>query len=339
MSKGRLVLGIESSCDETGLALVRSGVSVHASVVTSQVESHQKFGGVVPEIAAREHLSNIQGLCWELFEKTEISPQEIDIIAVTQGPGLIGSLLVGASFAHGLAFIEKKPLIPVNHVHAHIYSVFLEHSERIEEIFPAFALVVSGGHTHLYLMTGMDKLQLLAYSEDDACGEAFDKVAKLLGFSYPGGAQVETLALKGDISRYKMPKMMKDSSSLQLSYSGLKTHVANLVHSQYPHEQDRADICAAFQHSAFEQIIRKLTLARKHYDTKSILLAGGVASNHSFRKMIRGTFPDIPLFCPEMNYCADNGAMIASAGYFTHSYPKESDWEVFSTYPYGRLPF
>ena len=340
-----LVLGIESSCDETAIAIVREGCEVIASVVASQAALHAPFGGVVPEVAAREHLRAIDLLRCEAMRQAGISMAAIDAIAVTRGPGLIGALLVGIAYAKGLAIGLRKPLIPVDHVHAHVHGAFLGLDARhVETLWPALALVVSGGHTNLYSMSGPTSFKLIASSIDDACGESFDKVAKLMGLPYPGGPQIEKLARSGDKSQVPMPRMVERKSQLVFSYSGLKTHVANLLKmdQQSVSEQRLADICAAFQHEALWQIIRKSSAALALYpESRSLIVAGGVAANQQFQALVASEI-GLPIYFPKLTYCSDNAAMVAAFGYYLwkKSGPDTYaalDWDAYSRYVYDEV--
>ena len=332
------VLGIESSCDETAVAIVESGSKVLGSHVFSQIERHKIFGGVIPEIAAREHLEVLDKMVVAALAEAELGISDIDAIAVTQGPGLIGALLVGASYAKGLALSSKKPLIPVNHVHAHVHGALL----GVEGVnFPCLSLVVSGGHTHIYFMESHAKFEKLAHTLDDACGECFDKVAKLFGLGYPGGPIVEKLAKQGDPQKVSMPKMMEDKSRLLFSYSGLKTYMVNLRHREKDVSDHRlADILAGFQDEALGQLSRKMKAALEvRPEAKSVLVAGGVAANQRFRDLL-GDLVKVPLHFPRLEYCSDNAAMIAALGY--HNWESSGDknvfgqlgWDCFSRYPY-----
>ncbi len=336
-----ITLGIESSCDETAIAILKNGDQVLSSKIASQ-DTHARFGGVIPEIAAREHLRCIHVLLQEALAEAQVSLSDIDLIGVTQGPGLIGALLVGVSFAKGLAHALGKPLIPVNHVHAHIHGALLGlmDSQKASAIFPCLALVVSGGHTHLYTMSGPVSFKLEASSVDDACGECFDKVAKLLGLAYPGGPAIEKLALGGDAAKIAMPKMMEKKDRLAFSYSGLKTHIRYLIEKEeQPISTSRQqDICAAFQNEALEQIVRKLEhLLSLKKNIRSVLVSGGVAANQCFRQMMAGKVR-VPSYFPSLKYCSDNAAMIAALAWYT--YQSSSDhkqfyslnWETFSRY-------
>lgn len=334
-----LVLGIESSCDETALALVKDGRYVLGSIVASQTTVHAKWGGVIPEIAAREHLASLQLIYEQLLAETKIAPQSIDAIGVTQGPGLIGCLLVGASFAKGLAQATRKSLIPVNHVHAHVHGAILGLEGRIEDIFPTLALVVSGGHTNLYFMESPLNFELLAHTIDDACGESFDKVGKMMGLPYPGGPHVETLAKKGSLGVVKMPRMVERKTQLAFSYSGLKTAVALAIRNKEVNQHRDSDIAHAFQEEALGQVVRKLKSALAIRPTaKSVIIAGGVAANTRFRNLMKESFR-LPILFPPLNYCSDNGAMIAAMAYYEHHAGRggfSTDWDVFSRYPFER---
>lgn len=342
MEKTPLVLGIETSCDETALSLIQNK-KVLISLVSSQIKDHAKFGGVIPEIAARKHLEVIPRLFDQLIEEAKIKPKDIDLISVTQGPGLVGALLVGSSFAKGLALSLEKPILPVNHVHAHVHGALLGLDESVKdsELFPALSLVVSGGHTNLFYMKSSVDFELLAQSIDDACGECFDKVAKMLGLSYPGGPILEQMALGGDSAKFKMPKMMAKQKQLDFSYSGLKTHVYYLIKSMTDiTDQDVADICASFQDNAFEQIIRRLKqVYASRSDLNSILIAGGVAANKRFRALISSEI-NLPIFFPDLAYCSDNAAMVAAYGEALYKNPKTReahlslnyDFDVYSRY-------
>lgn len=335
-----LILGIESSCDDTGVAVLNGPDEVRYSQVASQWV-HEKFGGVVPEIAAREHLASLDPLVKDALTSAAITPQDIDLIAVTAGPGLVGCLLVGACYAKGLATRLQKPLVPVNHVRAHVHGALLGIAKQ-ERRYPLLALVVSGGHTHLYAMSSPTDFELVAHSLDDACGESFDKVAKLLGLGYPGGPAVERQALAGNPDRYPMPVLVKESSRLAFSYSGLKTHIVNLLRQNpIETEQDKADLCAAFQKAALGHLIRKIAKAVELYPaTRSVVVSGGVSANQAFRQLANAKLP-VPVYFPALAYCSDNAAMIASLGYYQFhqdAAPTPSSWDVFSSYPYTISP-
>ena len=335
-----LILGIESSCDETAAAVVENGITVRSSEVFSQIETHKIFGGVVPEIAAREHLKVIHPIVQEALNKAGCALDDIDGIAITQGPGLVGALLVGITYAKGLALGTQKPLIPVNHVHAHVHGALLGVDEDLDSLFPCLSLVVSGGHTNIYYMTSPTEFELLAQTIDDACGESFDKVAKLLGLGYPGGPKIEQLAKTGNPDNFSMPKMVEEKKRLMFSYSGLKTHMVNLRHRNKGTFTDAqaADLCAAFQEEALGQLVRKLVSALVGRDVASVLIAGGVAANNRFRELVSKSI-NVPVYFPHLRYCSDNAAMIAALGfhqYMTEENPdqvfKDYGWDAFSRY-------
>lgn len=333
------ILGIETSCDETAVAIVDDQLRVLDEAVLSQIDRHQVFGGVIPEIAAREHLKVLDQMVASMFERTGLTMAEIDAIAVTQGPGLVGALLVGASYAKGLHINSAKPLIPVNHVHAHIHGAMLAHKDCE---LPCLALVVSGGHTHIYFVKTLTELKLLFYTADDACGECFDKVAKLFGLGYPGGPVVEKMAAKGQDQQVAMPPVGQDKPNSPLSYSGLKTYMVNLyAREAKPIFEDRlADIMASFQKEALAQLCRKTKVAlRQHPNARSVLVAGGVSANQVFREMMRKEIP-IPTHFPSLKHCSDNGAMIAAMGHAVWQSEDSKErfqsvqWDCYSRYPY-----
>ncbi len=340
-----IILGLESSCDDTGCGIIEDGVKVLASSVASQIEVHRPFGGVVPEVAARSHLTSIDSVVDDALEKAQLSIDDIDAVAVTQGPGLIGALLVAVSYARGLATSLNTPLIPVNHVHAHLHASLLGYTGDVDALFPGIGLVVSGGHTHLYYLAAADQFQLVAHSIDDACGECFDKVGKLLGFAYPGGPKIEKCAEQShDKIEVTMPRMIAEKDRLVFSYSGLKTHMVNLLQKNGPAwlEQYKPEVCSAFQEEALGQVVRKLSTALEQYhDARSVIVSGGVAANKVFRAMLKEAV-SCPVVLPDLKYCVDNGAMIASNAYFKSrnldidSMPKWSEpWDAYSRYPYG----
>ncbi len=342
-----IVLGIESSCDETAAAVVRDGCEVLSSEVASQIAIHQEFGGVVPEIAARAHLQNIDVLVERALDGASLSVKQLDAIAVTQGPGLIGALLVGVSYAKGMALASRLPLIPVDHVHAHIHGALLGHSAAVD-VFPCLALVASGGHTNLYFMPNACTFQLIACTDDDACGESFDKVAKLLGLGYPGGPKIEQLAAQagGKVDMFPMPQSIEQKNQMRFSYSGLKTHMANLLAQKGSSlsEQQRAQVCAAFQDAALGQLVRKIATAERRYpQARHLLIAGGVAANRRFRTLMAESVQLEPIF-PALEYCSDNAAMIASSGF--HYWQSVTDkgvfmgpygWDAYSRYDYASV--
>jgi N6-L-threonylcarbamoyladenine synthase len=309
-------------------------------LIASQTDVHAKWGGVIPEIAAREHLVALDILYQQLIAQSGVKTEDIDVIGVTQGPGLIGCLLVGAAFAKGLSQSLHRPLVPVNHVHAHVAGALLGLTGDLGKVFPTLALVVSGGHTNLYYMTHPTHFELLAHTMDDACGESFDKVGKMLGLPYPGGPHVESLARQGVPGKVEMPRMVERKRQLAFSYSGLKTAVSHSISRSGDQRTLDADIAFAFQEEALGQIVRKLNSALMiRRDVRSIIVAGGVAANSRFREMMNTTFA-IPCWFPPLKYCSDNGAMIAAMAYYEQNKNQHLhglDWDVFSRYPFEQF--
>ncbi len=324
--KDVFILGIESSCDETSISIVKNGcVDVYTCVLT-QMDTHAEFGGVVPEIASRMHTENITMVLEDVLTNSNISWDMIDAIAVTYAPGLLGSLLVGLEFAKTLALIHNKPLIAVNHIAGHIYA------NRLVEpiVFPSLGLVISGGHTELILMKGDYDFEVLGSTLDDSIGECFDKVARILGLKYPGGPNVEKYASMGRAS-YNLPIPMNDDS-LNFSYSGLKSYIINLVHNeeQRGNEINKYDLAASFQSVAADELVRKTSLAIDKYNVKNIIVAGGVSAN----KYIRGELENlakeknIHISIPPMKYCTDNATMIAAAAYPLYKQKKFASFDI-----------
>ena len=316
-----LVLGIESSCDETAAAVVRDGREMRSSVISSQIEVHKRFGGVVPELASREHLDKIVPVVEEAFARAGVQPAELDGIAVTQGPGLVGSLLVGLSYAKAMAYALRKPLVGVNHIEGHVYSVVFE-NPPIE--YPAFALVVSGGHTNVFLVPEPGKYKVLARTRDDAAGEAFDKVAKLLGLGYPGGPVIERLAREGDPRAvpFSVPRM--GDGLPDFSFSGLKTAVTKHVREtglqpvgegEEP-TQAIKDLAASFQSVVVRSLVGTTERLAAEHEPRTIIVAGGVACNGALRDAAEaaGSRLGVPVYFPSRHLSTDNAAMIAAAG-------------------------
>ncbi|MBC1490710.1 tRNA (adenosine(37)-N6)-threonylcarbamoyltransferase complex transferase subunit TsaD [Listeria booriae] len=315
MKKETLILGIESSCDETAVSVVRNGKEMLSNVVASQIESHKRFGGVVPEIASRHHVEQITIVLEEALEQAGVTMADIDAIAVTEGPGLVGALLIGVNAAKTLAFIHNKPLIGVHHIAGHIYANRFE----TEMQFPLLSLVVSGGHTELVVMREHGRFDIIGETRDDAAGEAYDKVARTLGLTYPGGVQIDKLAATGEDS-FHFPRAMMDEASYDFSFSGLKSSFINTVHNLRQKEMalNEADLAASFQASVVDVLVAKTIRAAKEYDVKQLLLAGGVAANHGLRErlteQVASELPDVTLIIPPLSLCGDNAAMIAAAG-------------------------
>lgn len=311
--KDVLILAIESSCDETSISIVKNGKDVLSIVVNTQISTHEKFGGVVPEIASRMHTENITMVLDETLKKANVSMDDISAIAVTYGPGLMGSLLIGVEAAKTIAYVYKKPLIAVNHMAGHIYANNIENTME----FPILALVVSGGHTDLVYMEDDYKFEVLGSTLDDAIGETYDKVARVLDLKYPGGPNVEKLAAQGQPT-YKLPIPMNDNS-LNMSFSGLKSSIINLVHNetQRGNTINKEDLAASFQTVAIDELTRKLSLALKKVNVNQVIIAGGVSANQYLRKEVAKLLENtnIKLLVPSMIYCTDNGAMIGAAAY------------------------
>ncbi len=332
-----LILGIESSCDETAAAVVEDGRRIRSNVIATQIETHRRFGGVVPEIASREHLEKIDEVVSEALRGAGIGIDGINGIAVTQGPGLVGSLLVGINYAKGLAYAAGKPIVGVNHIEGHIYSPVFEHGEPE---YPALALVVSGGHTNLFLIPEPERYKLIGRTRDDAAGEAFDKVSKLLGLGYPGGPLIDRLARQGDRRAIIFPLAeIKDPlHRLDFSFSGLKTAVLRYVReNDIPQVADPAaapqvvlDLCASFQNAVVRALVRSLRKAAEEYRPRTILLAGGVACNSELRASVSelATGMAIPLHIPSPVHTTDNAAMIAAAGYPKLLRGESAPWQM-----------
>jgi len=313
-----LVLGIETSCDETAASIVKNGREILSNIVNSQVRIHQLFGGVVPEVASRKHIENIAPVVNSAFAEAGLSYQHIHAVAVTTMPGLVGSLLVGLSFAKAFAYGLNLPLIAVNHLHGHIYANFLEHDDIV---FPAVCLVVSGGHTSLLYMKGINDFDIIGSTKDDAAGEAFDKVARFLGLGYPGGPAIEKAAHQGQAGRYHLPRVYLDRTDFEFSFSGLKTAVMNLSKKMEKSGDYRVeDLAAEFQAALVEVLVEKTIRAAERYNVNTILLAGGVAANQDLRTMLKVSAKksQINLFFPSLSLCTDNAAMIAGNAY--HAY-------------------
>ncbi len=310
------ILAIESSCDETSVSIIEDGQKEIATVVLSQMDTHANYGGVVPEIASRMHVENITMVIEEVLNKSGLSMDDIDAIAVTYGPGLIGSLLVGLMAAKTLAFIYNKPLIPVHHIAGHIYANNLVRPLE----FPLISLVVSGGHTELVYMKDNYSFEKLGGTLDDAVGEAYDKVARVIGLPYPGGPRVDKLAHEGD-DTYNLPLPL-DDDSYDFSFSGLKSAVVNLVHNekQRGNEIIPVNIATSFQNRVTEILTKKTIRALKEKNVHNLIVAGGVAANKGLRDRLTKECEKngINLIVPEIKYCTDNAAMIGAAGYYAY---------------------
>jgi len=316
-----IVLSVESSCDETSVAILRDGTEILSNVVLSQIDIHRDYGGVVPEIASREHIKGITMVFEEALEQANVAKNDIDLVAVTQGPGLIGSLLVGVNAAKAFAFANDIPLVGVHHIAGHIYANAIERPLQ----FPLICLVVSGGHTELILMTKHYDFQKLGETLDDAVGEAYDKVARTVGLGYPGGPIVDRLAFEGEPT-YPMPNI-EQKDSYNFSFSGIKSHVINLVHNLHQRNEtvNIPNLCASFQEAVTEVLVNKSLQALEEYDAKMFLVAGGVAANQGLRKKIQERIKDVDIVIPDFSYCTDNAAMIGVAGYYQYQTTKRTD--------------
>ncbi len=312
-----LVLGLESSCDETAAAVVEDGRRVLSDVVASQAEVHARYGGVVPELASRQHVVNVVPVLDTALTQAGVTLDDIDGIAVTRGPGLVGALLVALQTAKAIAYARSIPLVGVNHLEGHLTAVYLEPEPHPR--FPHLALLVSGGHSSLIRVDGFGELQEFGATRDDAAGEAFDKVAKMLGLGYPGGIQVDRLAKTGDPTAVAMPKLMtKPETKYDFSFSGVKTAVLNHIRAHgVPEGKALEDLCASFQATVVEVLVRKTRAAAAKLDLRSVQLAGGVAANSGLRAALNaaGEADGFDVFIPPPARCTDNAAMIAAAGY------------------------
>lgn len=317
------ILGIESSCDETSVSIVKNGTDEISTVISSQIDIHKNYGGVVPEIASREHVKNITFVIEECLQSANMKMEDMDAIAVTYGPGLIGSLLIGLQAAKTLAYLYNKPLIPIHHIAGHIYANSLER----EMEFPLIALVVSGGHTELIKMDNHFQFERLGGTLDDAIGECYDKVARVIGLEYPGGPKIDKLAREGKIT-YNLPVPLKDNS-YNFSFSGLKSAVINLNHKlkQRGEEIRKEDLATSVQNAAISSIISKTKKALVDYHINRLIVAGGVAASQGLRDEIGKMCEElnVELTIPKLKYCTDNGTMIAAAGYYAYKLGRRAD--------------
>ncbi|SYZ74822.1 tRNA N6-adenosine threonylcarbamoyltransferase [Candidatus Zixiibacteriota bacterium] len=310
-----LTLGIETSCDETSVALVRGKDEILSNIILSQVV-HKKFGGVVPELASREHLKSIIPVYTEALQAADVKPEEIELVAATYGPGLVGALLVGLNFGKGLAYGWNKPFIAVNHLEGHVAANFLIHRDIPDR---HLTLIISGGHTSLVLVDGFGNYRVLGQTKDDAVGEAYDKVAKILGLGYPGGAEIDRLSQLGDRRYFRFPRGVIKENSFDFSYSGLKTavalHIKNLTDDELA--EHRADIAASFQEAAIEVLVDKTVRAVMEFNIDTVSLSGGVASNSRLKDLMEAKLRAVgaEFYYPPPSLCTDNAAMIAAAGY------------------------
>lgn len=329
MGKDILILAVESSCDETAAAVVKNGREALSNVIASQIDIHTLYGGVVPEIASRKHMENINQVIEEALRQAGVSLKDITAIAVTYGPGLVGALLVGVSAAKAIAFATGLPLVGVHHIEGHICANFIDH----EELEPPFhSLVVSGGHTHLVRVEDYGRYRILGRTRDDAAGEAFDKVARAIGLGYPGGPKIDRLSSEGDPDAIAFPRAKVEDSVYDFSFSGLKSAVLNYLNScEMKGEQvNRADVAASFQKAVIDVLVDHSMEALEGAGEKNFALAGGVASNRHLRAAMQEACDarGIRLYCPAPVYCTDNAAMIGSAGYYEYLNGVRHGWNL-----------
>lgn len=328
MSDNQIIMGIETSCDETAVSIVRNGREILSNVVASQIESHKRFGGVVPEIASRHHVEAITIVIEEALKQADINFSDIDGIAVTEGPGLVGALLIGVNAAKAVAFAHDIPLLGVHHIAGHIYA-----NRLVEELeFPLLALVVSGGHTELVYMEEHASFKVIGETRDDAAGEAYDKVARTLNLPYPGGPHIDRLAHEGEAT-INLPRAWLEEDSYDFSFSGLKSAVINTLHNaeQRGETIDPENLAASFQESVIDVLVTKTVKAAKEYKVRQVLLAGGVAANKGLRAALESAFsemPDIKLIIPPLSLCTDNAAMIAAVGSVLYEKGKRSSYAL-----------
>lgn len=335
-----LVLGIESTCDETACAIVKEGREILSNVVSSQIDLQSQFGGVVPELACRRHIDVILPVVQEALEKASVSLQEIDLIAVAKGPGLIGAIMIGLNAAKALSWSLDIPFVGVNHVEAHLYASIMSCS--LQPTFPALGMVLSGGHTSLVLIEGIGSYQLIGQTIDDALGEAFDKTAKVLSLPYPGGPEIEKLARQGNSDAFSLKAGTVKGKPFSFSFSGLKTGVlyaakgqgAQMTDPVILSGQQQADLAASFQMTAFNDVVKKVVKASKEYSCRTVVFGGGVCCNQTLRQLFAKT--DLQCLWPPLDLALDNAAMIAGLGY--HQYHIQKKGDALDLEPSTRIP-
>ncbi|MCB9454333.1 MAG: tRNA (adenosine(37)-N6)-threonylcarbamoyltransferase complex transferase subunit TsaD [Anaerolineaceae bacterium] len=340
-----LILGIETSCDETAAAVIEDGRTIRSNVVASQIDLHAQFGGVFPEMASRAHIEAMAPVVEQAVTNSGVAYSDLDAIAVTRGPGLVGSLLVGVNYAKGVALAAGKPLLGINHLEGHVYSLWLTEPQR-EIIFPVLVLIVSGGHSELLLMRDHGVYERLGGTLDDAAGEAFDKVGRMLGLPFPGGPNIQRAAQNGNAAAYNFPRAKRDTS-YDFSFSGLKTAVMREVTVQPTADKRRKrggnkapklrsdvsvnDVAASFQAALVESLVEKTVRAARAYEVTEILMAGGVSANSALRQALRAE-SELPVRYPPLNLCTDNAAMIAAAAHYRFLGGLRDDWDM-DVYP------
>ena len=312
------IIAFETSCDETAVAIYNTKKGLIANVLFSQIKIHEKTGGVVPEIASRMHLEKIKNLTQKALDTANLTSLEIDYVAYTKGPGLIGALLVGAVFATSFAYANKKKIITINHLEGHLLAPFLDKKIELTDNFPFLSVLVSGGHSHIYKVNKIGSYELIGQTLDDAIGEVFDKVAKFMKLGYPGGPLIEELAKKAINKKIIFPRPMQNKDTTNMSFSGLKTHTINYIRENYKTEQDKADIAFAFQAAVFDSLILKIKKSQKITNIKNIIISGGVSANFELRKKLENFAKEnnLNIYLPSFEFCTDNAAMIAFAASF-----------------------
>ena len=324
-----LVLGIETSCDETAAAVVKNGRTVLSNVISSQIELHTLYGGVVPEIASRKHIEKINPVIKEALSQAEVSLEDIDVIGVTYGPGLVGALLVGVANAKAISYAANIPLVGVHHIEGHISANYIQYPELQP---PFLCLIVSGGHSHLVIVKDYSDYEILGRTRDDAAGEAFDKIARSIGLGYPGGPKIDALAKEGNRKAIDFPRAHVEGAPYDFSFSGLKSSVLNYLNSAQMKDEtiNKADVAASFQEAVVEVLVTNTMKAASDYGIDKVAIAGGVASNSRLRSAMESACEDnnLKLYYPEHIYCTDNAAMIASAAYYDYLKGNRSDLDL-----------